>query len=119
MRSRGPARTYALAVISGVAGNALNLLTFWSTPHFSIGASTAVFGVLGAVVGLPLRESLRAAARARHSPVSRKHSFWMAGGVFGTGLVLLGWLGTGGARTDVPAHFYGFVSGLFIAALRR
>jgi rhomboid protease GluP len=113
----GITQTYAVALISGIAGNGLNLLTFRNTPHLSIGASTAVFGLLGALVGLRLSELMRDDAAIRSDPAARRHALRIRFGIFGIGLVLLGWLGTGGVRTDVPAHLYGFASGLILLFL--
>jgi rhomboid protease GluP len=110
----GAAKTYLVALISGIAGNCLNLLTFRNTPYLSIGASTAVFGLLGALTGLRLREMLRDESRTQQLPVTRRHSRRIRYGVLGAGLVLLGWMGTGGERTDIPAHGYGFISGLLL-----
>lgn len=103
----GPAAVYGVALFSGIAGNFINLVTFRDASHLSIGASTAVFGLLGGLVGLRLSEM----AGAGGSAPAVRHARWMRAGVFGIGLVLLGWLGSGGARTDVPAHLYGFTSG--------
>lgn len=110
----GAGKTYLIALLSGIAGNSLNLLTFRTTQHLSIGASTAVFGLLGALTGLRLREMLQNESGSRQLPVTRRHSRRVRYGVLGAGLVLLGWMGTGGERTDIPAHVYGFISGLLI-----
>jgi len=110
----GVAKTYLVALLSGIAGNSLNLLTFRHTQHLSIGASTAVFGLLGALTGLRLREMLRDGSGSRRISVSRRHSRRIRYGILGIGLVMLSWMGFGGQWTDVPAHFYGFISGLFI-----
>ena len=115
----GAAKTYLIALLSGIAGNSLNLLTFRNTQHLSIGASTAVFGLLGALTGLRLRELLHDESSTRHIPVNRRHSRRIRYGVLGVGLVTLSWMGLGGEWTDVPAHLYGFVSGLLILFFSR
>jgi membrane associated rhomboid family serine protease len=92
-------------LLGGTAGNLLNA---WirSESHSSIGASTAVFAALGIVAAYAWK-------RRRQPGVSRlKRWAPIVGGV-----VLLGFLGTGGARTDVPAHVAGFLSGLLLGAV--
>lgn len=110
--------------VSGALGNYANA---WIQPgeHASIGASTAVFGALGAQVAYEWmkRKDLASAPWRRWAPVIG-------------GLALLGWLGAGGSfqegastrdnvRTleqtlstvDVMAHATGFLSGAAIGAL--
>jgi membrane associated rhomboid family serine protease len=94
-RSLGPGVACVLMLLSGVAG------TFFAAAlrrhdFVSIGASTAVFGALGALATLP-RGSRRV---------------WMP--VIG-GLALLAFLGTA-KRADVAGHLCGFVSGLLAGA---
>jgi len=115
----GAAKTYLIALLSGIAGNSLNLLTFRNTQHLSIGASTAVFGLLGALIGLRLRELLHGESNTRHIPVSLRHSRRIRYGVLGIGLFILSWMGIGGALTDVSAHLYGFLSGLLFLFFSR
>lgn len=95
-RSVGPGVASALLLLSGVGGTfaAAALLRHDFT---SIGASTAVFGVLGALAALP-RDSRR---------------FWMP--VIG-GVALLGLLGTS-KSADVAGHLCGFVSGVLAGAV--
>ncbi|NOT02110.1 MAG: rhomboid family intramembrane serine protease [Phycisphaerales bacterium] len=92
-------------LVAGAAGNGLNA---WIrlTPHTSVGASTAVFAALGIVAAFAW---MRRRSRAS-SPLER----WspLVGGV-----VLLGYLGAGGARTDVGAHVAGFCCGILPGAL--
>jgi len=92
-------------LVAGAMGNFLNA---WVQPpeHTSIGASTAVFGALGMLTADALIWRRRTAA----GPGQR----WvpLVGGV-----VLLGYLGTGGIRTDVIAHVTGFLSGIGLGAL--
>lgn len=104
----GKWRGWGLMLAAGVIGNFLNILVRHSEDFASLGASTAVFGALGLLTGSGLWHSVRHPAR---------------GGLLRTfaplvaGLVLLSWLGIGGPRTDVTAHFFGFLSGLLIAPL--
>jgi rhomboid protease GluP len=94
-RSVGPGLASVLMLVSGSAGTfaAAGLIRH---DFVSIGASTAVFGVLGALAALP-RESRRV---------------WMP--VIG-GLALLAFLGTS-KRADVAGHVCGFVSGVLAGA---
>jgi rhomboid protease GluP len=97
-RSVGPGVASALMLISGVGGTfATALLT--RRDFVSIGASTAVFGALGALAALP-RESRRV---------------WMP--VVG-GLALLAFLGTS-KRADLAGHLFGFLAGVLSGAVVR
>lgn len=90
------------------AGAAGNLLNAWIRPleHKSMGASTAVFAALGMVAAYTWQ-------RRRGNP-ARRLARWapLVGGV-----ILLSFLGTGGARTDVAAHVAGFAAGALCGAL--
>ena len=92
------------ALLSGALGNLLNA---WiqRPEHGSIGASTAVFGLIGV---LAAHQWIRR-RRVRHGFVYRWAPL-VLGGVF------LGWMGTGGERTDVLAHCTGLLTGGFVGA---
>ncbi|MCC5788346.1 MAG: rhomboid family intramembrane serine protease [Opitutales bacterium] len=107
-RQKGVAMAYGTALVGGVGGNFLNLLTFWYGSHLSIGASTAVFALLGGLIGLRCKDLL---GKGRGNRIMRSYGKWTLIGVIGAGLALLGFLGAGGERTDVLAHLYGFVAG--------
>jgi rhomboid protease GluP len=94
-RSVGPGMASALILLSGVAGT---LAAAGLTRHnfVSIGASTAVFGALGALAALP-RDSRRV---------------WMP--LVG-GLALLALLGTS-KSADVAGHLCGFIAGVLAGA---
>src|SRR5262249_36887881 len=92
-RSVGPGVASVLMLLSGVGGT-FAAATLIRHDFVSIGASTAVFGALGALAALP-RESRRV---------------WMP--VIG-GLALLALLGTS-KRADVAGHVCGFVSGVVV-----
>jgi rhomboid protease GluP len=107
-RRLGPAWAAWLTLIAGIAGN-------WLTAHavhgsyFSIGASTAVFGALGALTASQM--------------ISRERRSFLT---LGAGVALLGVLGSGkgpGTHTDVFAHLFGalvgFVIGLLAGLLQR
>lgn len=98
-RRLGPAPATWLALTAGLAGNVATALVARGG-HVSVGASTAVFGALGALAAL-------------HAPRGRA---WLA---LASGAALLGFLGTG-ARSDLLAHLFGFAAGVAQGlALRR
>ncbi len=99
----GAPTAWALILVSGIAGNALTAWVYAPDPHFSIGASTAVFGALGLITGIGLRHAF-----ARSGP---RLGFpqWTVPAV--GGLTLLGLLGTGSVEVDVAAHISGFFAG--------
>lgn len=89
------------------AAAAANLLSaaIAAPVHTSIGASTAVFGAVGMLVGL--------AAAGRGSGRATGSSPWLA---LGSGAALLALLGTA-ARADVLGHALGFMTGVPLGAL--
>lgn len=92
-----------LAALTVVAGGALgNLLNAYvrATGFAGVGASTGVFAAIGILVAL---EWLRRRYLGHH-PFRR----WAP---VIAGLVLLGYLGTSGERTDVLAHVTGWIAG--------
>jgi membrane associated rhomboid family serine protease len=103
-QSFGVGLTWFTILASGFFGNLANA---WiqSPDHTSVGASTAVFGALGAQVAFTwLRKTaLRQRAARRWLPVLM-------------GLVMLGYLGFGGERTDFMAHVAGFACGFALGA---
>lgn len=106
-RSCGPGVSLALALASGFAGNALNALVRGTAMH-SVGASTAVFGVVGCLTGgaVMRRDEDRRSLRRRAAPIA-------------AGLGLLAWIGTEGERTDIWAHAFGLGAGTMLGALFR
>jgi membrane associated rhomboid family serine protease len=108
----GVLKGWTLIALAGFLGNACNALAYYPEPHRSLGASTAVFGALGLMVG--------AAVRAGWSPQGMralKHRLVP----LAAGLLLLGWLGGGGpnpdgGNTDVLAHIWGFTAGGLLGA---
>ncbi len=104
----GAGWTWLGIVLSGAAGNWLNAWVFRDAPHSSIGASTAVFGGLGMLVGWQILSTLRHTGR---TPRLREILF-----PIGAGFALLAYLGTGGEgeRVDVTAHLFGMLSGFGI-----
>jgi membrane associated rhomboid family serine protease len=99
-RRLGPAAAAWLALAAGVAGNAATALLA-PRGHVSVGASTAVFGALGALAVLSARRPRRG---------------WLA---LASGAALLGLMGAG-ERADVLAHLLGFAAGAALGwAARR
>lgn len=100
----GPGLAVLSILLSGAAGNLLNALTR-NPEHTSVGASTAVFAGVGLVAAQTWW------GRYRHTSAMER---WVP--LIG-GLLLLSFLGTGGERTDVAAHGWGFFCGAITGAL--
>lgn len=106
-------------VATGAAGNALNAWGYRGEPHVSIGASTAIFGLLGILVASQFAACFS----------GRRPRLWQVVLPLGAGLALLALLGTGGGpgpdgspraatdHTDVMAHLWGFLAGLAYGGL--
>lgn len=110
-REIGTGLAFFVALASGFLGNLLNAFIHPSW-HTSIGASTAVFGVVGAlgmVLGL----------RGLRQGVQDKQKFFLS---LACSLAFLGFFGSGGenienvGKVDLAAHLLGFLSGLFLGA---
>ncbi|MEA3209815.1 MAG: hypothetical protein QOE70_2872 [Chthoniobacter sp.] len=102
----GVGLTWLAIVLTGALGNAANAWGYRGEAHASIGASTAVFGALGILVGAELFSRLA-------SPHTR--SRWHLVLPIGAGLALLAFLGVGDEHknnVDIMAHLWGFVVGL-------
>jgi rhomboid protease GluP len=97
--------TWFVIVLSGIAGNSINAWAYRDAAHASLGASTAVFGALGILVGLELW------ARWSHP---RHRSLWTLMVPLGAGLALFAYLGVGDehSRIDIMAHLFGMAAGL-------
>ncbi len=98
---------------TGVLGNLAIAALRFPAAHVSLGASTAILGSLGLLVG-------RAARGATRSP--RRHSWRATLLPLCTGAALFALFGTGEMRTDVGAHGAGFAVGIvvgFIAPAHR
>jgi len=95
----GPGVAWSGALAAAVAANALNA-SVQPASHFSAGASTAVFAMLGLLSAYAWRRRADAGDRwaYRWAP--------LIAGVF-----LLGFTGVGGESTDVLAHLTGFLMG--------
>lgn len=110
-RTYGAGLGWLLIVLSGFLGNLMTGYMYLPNQHLSLGASTAIFGALGLLVGH--------AVAIKFSPVA--HKFKMSYRLIPVlaGLMVLGWLGFGGGeqQVDVLAHVFGFLAGLPLGAL--
>ncbi len=104
-RDLGGGLAWMLILLSGAGGNLINAIV-QSSSHISIGASTAVFGTMGILCGIRIRFD-----KFGVSSFSRLRDIVIP---IGVGLVLLGFLGVGGERTDVGAHIFGMLAGFAI-----
>jgi membrane associated rhomboid family serine protease len=91
-----------LILVSGILGNFLNVF-LRGYMHNSVGFSTAIFGTIGILAGYQAVRKRTTAARDILLPLA-------AGGG------LLAFLGTGGQRTDLGAHFFGLLVGIALGA---
>ena len=105
----GTGVTWLGIVLSGALGNAVNAWGYRGEDHASIGASTAVFGALGILVGAEFVARLG----AEHT-----RSRWQLVLPLGAGLALLAFLGVGDEKKNIDfmAHLWGFAAGLPLGA---
>jgi membrane associated rhomboid family serine protease len=101
----GTGRALLTLLIGGALGNAL-AAQMHPLPHVSIGASTAVFAAIGQLAVMQWRRRTRLTDRPfrRWTPLV-------------VGVILLGYLGFNGERTDVLAHIAGFGIGALLGAI--
>jgi rhomboid protease GluP len=99
-RYLGSGIAWLLILAAGACGNIINVLVM-GAGHRAIGASTAVFAALG------LLGSLGWAGRRQ----SVQGWIYRWGPVIAA-VALLAYTGSGGERTDIGAHIWGFVAGL-------
>src|SRR5262245_52343480 len=95
-------------LLSGAIGNWLTAI-LRGAPSSAVGASTGIFGAIGALAAIQLMR------RRRGAPISP----WRAWAPLAAGLALLGFLGTS-PQADVLAHLFGFAvgAGLGLGAMR-
>jgi len=93
------------ALLSGALGNLADAIHH-QTGHNSIGASTAVFGVVGLLCGIEAWRRQRLALPWRGA--------WVP---IGAGAALLAMLGSGGGDVDFGAHIYGLLAGMGVGYL--
>jgi len=92
-----------LILAAGTLGNFINILLHGSS-HNSVGFSTAIFGAIGILSGYQ--------AAARRSASLKEILLPLAAGAG-----LLAFLGAGGPKTDLGAHFFGLLSGGILGGL--
>ena len=92
-----------LILASGTLGNFFNILLHGSS-HNSVGFSTAIFGAIGILSGYQ--------AAVRRSASLKEILLPLAAGAG-----LLAFLGAGGPKTDLGAHFFGLLSGAALGSL--
>ncbi len=99
----GSAMAWFLALCSGIAGNMLNA-AMQPADHVSIGSSTAIFGLIGAVSAYRTVRKPWRGVKVALTPL-------------GAGLALLGFMGSSGGNADLGAHLWGFLSGLALGGI--
>lgn len=103
----GSARAWLGILLAGWLGNLMNAgfyVGYRGEEHFSLGASTAVFGAVG------LLAMLGFASKAHESWARRALPLVM-------GVVMLGLYGASGENTDIMAHVLGFLGGVLVFGL--
>jgi membrane associated rhomboid family serine protease len=100
----GWAVAWLLILLCGALGNYL-AAAWYGDFHFSVGASTAIFGAVGLCTIAACWRGLKTGSGP-----------WRPWLPLAAGLALVGWLGTG-PRSDLVAHFTGFLSGLLLGGL--
>ena len=110
----GTGWTWIGLILSGAAGNALNALIHRGGEHLSIGASTAVFGGLGLLVGW----QIVAAIQRHHGSRNRPWQLREVALPLAAGLALLAFLGVGNGtdNVDIMAHAFGMFTGTLLGA---
>ena len=104
----GVARGWMLVLLASAVGNLAVAGVHYPGPYRSLGASTAIFAGLGLLTGRAIRRITGGQAPRRWRPILVP---------LASGAALLGWFGTGGVDTDVPAHAAGFGAGLVLGFL--
>jgi membrane associated rhomboid family serine protease len=95
-RTVGPGIAVWLVLVAGALGNGATALAY-GTHHSAVGASTGIFGAIGALAGLQFASRQRGARPRPWLPLA-------------AGLALLAMLGSS-PDADVAAHFFGFAAG--------
>jgi len=116
-RRIGPGAALLGFVLAGAFGNAFNALHHLPGGHYSIGASTAVFGAIGILAGIETVRVMSRRSRAHTAVITRRRRYLDIVAPLVGGLTLLGTLGAGGGNTDVWAHGYGFLAGAGLGVL--
>jgi len=104
-RRVGSGAGWLAIVLAGVSGNALNA-AMHGFAHAAIGASTGVFGAVGALC-----------AYADETRPTRWRLGLRRWSAVAAGIMLLAFLGLEGERTDIGAHLSGFACGVVLGFL--
>ncbi len=102
-REVGAGLSWSLVLGAGAAGNSLNAWLH-AAAYSSVGASTAVFGAVGALAAI--------SAMRYHQQLQQRWPLPVA-----AALALLVLLGSEGAHTDLGGHLFGFLAGLTLGGL--
>jgi rhomboid protease GluP len=96
---------WGLTLILG-AGFLGNLINAWMQlgSHRAVGASTALFGTIGILCVLAMRQKKTTSRLRRLLPLA-------------AGAALLAMFGAGGENTDLGAHLFGLLAGMLLGAL--
>lgn len=97
---------WLMILACGILGNLINAFAH-ETGHFSVGASTAVFGAVGILCAFQALNAARTGKGWKHVVLS-----------LGGGVALLAFLGSS-ARSDLGAHLFGFLSGVVMGGSCR
>jgi membrane associated rhomboid family serine protease len=89
---------WLLLLANGIIANLLNIV-LRRLPHLSVGLSTSIFAAIGLFTGLQLSRFKTQGLKGLLLPLA-------------AGAGLLAFLGSEGERTDLGAHFFGFVCGV-------
>jgi rhomboid protease GluP len=115
-RSLGGGVAWAGILVGAMMGNALDAI-WMPEQQRSIGASTAVFAALGILSAYAFAALGILSAYAWTLETATNLRWAKRLGPLIAGVILLGFLGAGGERTDVVAHITGFASGCAIGVL--
>lgn len=104
-RTAGYGLSLLLLISCGSLGNLLNIIAR-DQAHLSVGFSTSIFAAIGLLSGM----------RILVGPLTGLKNLLVP---LGAGAALLAMLGVGGERTDLGAHFFGFLCGLGVGIFVR
>jgi rhomboid protease GluP len=95
---------WLMILLTGILGNLANAALF-RYGHISIGASTSVFGAVGILAAYQLSRKMKI--------VGQRMKAWLP---LAGGLALLGLLGSS-KHSDLTAHLFGFIAGIFLGLI--
>jgi len=104
-KTTGYGLSLLLLIACGALGNLLNIVAR-DQVHQSVGFSTSIFAAIGLLTGMQILIGPLTGFKKLLVPL-------------GAGAALLAMLGVGGERTDLGAHFFGFLCGLGTGMIAR